>query len=145
NATAISEKLGENYGAAKLPTFDLGGTQTQMSSFAGFKLVGVNSQTASPVAAMELAEWLTNEENQIKRFETRQMGPANINAANSEAVKANVALAALAEQNQYAVAQNDVLGTYWDPAKAFGVAMESKDYVKTVKELLDAMVAQIQG
>lgn len=145
NASTISEILGDNYAAAKLPTFDLGGMQTQMSSFAGFKLVGVNSQTKNPVAAMELAEWITNEENQIARFEARQMGPANIKAANSEKVKANIALSALAEQNQHAVSQKEVLGGYWDPAEAFGLAMETQNYAKSVKELLDEMVAQIEG
>lgn len=143
NAEAISAKLGANYAATKLPTFNLGGTQTQMSSFAGFKLVGVNSQTKAPVDAMMLAEWLTNEQNQIIRFKTRQMGPSNINAANSADVKANVALAALAAQNQFAVSQKEVLGNYWSPAEAFGTAMEAKDYSKTVQEMLDAMVAQI--
>lgn len=143
NAETIKGKLGANYAAAKLPTFTLGTEQKQMSSFAGFKLVGVNSQTANPVAAMKLAEWITNEANQAIRFTTRQMGPSNINAAKSDAVKANIALAALADQNQYAVSQKDVLGTYWDPAKAFGVAMEAKDYKKSVKVLLDEMVAQI--
>ena len=144
NAVAIEEKLGENYAATKLPTFTLGTEQVQMSSFAGFKLVGVNSQTQHPVAAMTLAEWLTNEANQILRFETRQMGPSNINAAQSEEVLANVALAALANQNQFAVSQKYVLGSYWGPAEAFGAEMEAKNYTKSVKELLDEMVAQIQ-
>ncbi len=144
NAAAISTKLGANYAAAKLPTINLGGTQTQMSSFAGFKLVGVNSQTKAPVEAMRLAEWLTNEANQILRFKTRQMGPSNINASKDSSVKENVALAALAEQNQFAFSQKDVLGGYWSPAEAFGTAMEAKNYKKTVKTLLDEMVAQIQ-
>jgi len=143
NAEAISGKLGANYAATKLPTFNLGGTQTQMSSFAGFKLVGISSQTKAPVDAMMLAEWLTNEENQILRFKTRQMGPSNIKAANSDEVKANVALAALAAQNQFAVSQKEVLGNYWSPAEAFGTAMEAKDYAKSIKDMLDAMVAQI--
>ncbi|NLN45971.1 MAG: extracellular solute-binding protein [Clostridiaceae bacterium] len=144
NAEAISSKLGENYAATKLPTFNMGGTQTQMSSFAGFKLVGVNSQTANPVAAMTLAEWLTNEANQITRFTTRKMGPSNIKAAGSDEVKADVALAALAMQNGFAVSQKEVLGSYWPPAEAFGTEMEAKNYTKTVQEMLDAMVAQIQ-
>jgi arabinogalactan oligomer/maltooligosaccharide transport system substrate-binding protein len=144
NAAAISGKLGANYAATKLPTFNLGGTQKQMSSFAGFKLVGVNSQTKSPVEAMKLAEWLTNEANQITRFKTRQMGPSNIKAAADASVKANVALAALADQNQYAFSQKDVLGSYWAPAEAFGTEMEAKNYAKSVKTLLDEMVAQIQ-
>lgn len=143
-ATAIEGKLGANYAATKLPTFNMGGTQKQMISFAGFKLVGVNSQTKAPVEAMKLAEWLTNEANQVTRFTTRKMGPSNIKASENSAVKANVALEALALQNQFAVSQKDVTGKYWDPAAAFGTAMENKDYKKTVKVLLDEMVAQIQ-
>ena len=143
NAAAISGKLGANYAAAKLPTFTSGGKQVQMGSFAGFKLAGVSSQTKAPVEAMKLAEWLTNEANQIARFKARQMGPSNIKAAASADVKANVALAALADQAQYAVSQNSVLGNYWSPAEAFGAAMEAKDYSKPIQKMLDDMVAQI--
>jgi len=145
NATAIQEKLGANYAAAKLPTFTLGTEQAQMGSFGGYKLVGINSQTAQPVEAMKLAEWLTNEDNQVLRFKTRAMGPSNIAAAASSEVMANAALAALAAQNQFATSQKDVLGTYWSPAEAFGTAMEAKDYTKTTQEYLDAMVGQIQA
>ena len=143
NADAIKEKLGDNYAAAKLPTFTAAGEQVQMSSFAGFKLVGVNSMTEYPEDAMALAEWLTNEENQLKRFEQRAMGPSNIKVAESAAVQENVALAALAAQAQYASSQKEVLGNYWGPAEAFGTTMEAKDYSKDVKTLLDEMVAAI--
>lgn len=105
--------------------------------------MGVNSQTKFPLEAMALSEWLTNEKNQITRFETRAMGPSNINAANSDAVKANVALSALAQQNAFATSQKEVLGNFWTPAEAFGTAMETKDYSKSVQEQLDAMVASI--
>ena len=143
NADAISTSLGENYAATKLPTFTVGGEQVQMSSFGGYKQIGVNSQTAFPVEAMDLADWLTNEANQVKRFETRALGPSNVNAAASEAVKANVALAALSLQSQFAVSQNDVLGAYWTPSEAFGTTMEAKDYSIDLQTLLDTMVAQI--
>ena len=145
NADAIKEKLGDNYAAAKLPTFTAAGEQVQMSSFAGFKLVGVNSMTEYPEDAMALAEWLTNEENQLKRFEQRAMGPSNINVAQSEAVQANIALAALAAQANYAYSQKEVLGSYWTPAEAFGATMEAKDYSKDVQTLLDEMVAVINA
>lgn len=145
NADAIKGKLGNNFAAAKLPTFTLGGQQVQMGSFAGYKLVGVNSQTKSPVDAMDLAEWLTNEENQAIRFKQRAMGPSNVKVASSEDVKANIPLAALAEQSKYATSQKDVLGSYWTPAEAFGTAMEAKDYSKPIKAQLDAMVQQIQA
>ena len=145
NAEDIKSILKDNYAAAKLPTFTLGNEQVQMGSFAGYKLVGINSHTQWPVEAMKLGEWLTNEVNQITRFKVRAMGPSNIKAAASDEVKANIALAALAQQNQYATSQKDVLGSYWLPAEAFGTAMEAKDYSKTIKEQLDAMVAQIES
>lgn len=143
NADAIKEKLGDNYAATKLPTFTVNGEQVQMGSFAGFKLVGVNALTEYPEQAMALAEWITNEANQLKRFETRAMGPSNIKVAESAAVQENVALAALAAQAQYASSQKEVLNNYWGPAEAFGTTMEAKDYAKDVKTLLDEMVAAI--
>jgi len=145
NAADIQSKLGANYAAAKLPTIKLGGVDTQMGSFGGFKLIGVNSLTKAPLAAMALAEFLTNEANQLKRFTTRSLGPSNIKASADPAVKANIALAALAAQSPFAVSQNDVLGSYWAPAEAFGLAMETKDYTKTVQQLLDALVAQVNS
>ncbi len=144
-AEAIQEKLGNNYAATKLPTFTLNGEQVQLKSFAGYKLMGVNSRTKHPKEAMKLAEYLTNEQNQLLRFETRAMGPSNINAAANEKVKQNVALAALAEQNAFGVSQANVLNTTWDPLEAFGTAMETRDYSKTVKQYLDIMVSQITG
>lgn len=145
NAGDISTILGANYGAAKLPEFTLGGVATQMGSFAGFKLMGVNSLTEFPEEAMALAEFLTNEANQVKRFETRKLGPANKNAAQNEAVLADVALSALAQQAPYAMSQNNVAGTYWGPAEAFGLALENKDYTMSIQEMLDALVAQAAG
>ena len=144
NAAAIQEKLGENYAACKLPTFTLNGEQVQMSSFIGTKLIGVNTQTAHPVEAMMLAEFLTNEEAQQLRFEMREIGPSNSNVAASEEVQANIALAALAEQRQYGVSQKYVLGNFWTPSEAFGLAMENQS-TDDMQSLLDSMVAQITG
>lgn len=143
NAEAIKDKLGDNYAATKLPTFTMDGKQVQMGSFAGYKLLGINQQTKHPVEAMALAEWLTNEQNQIKRFKERAMGPSNTKAAASEEVQANVALAALSAQSEFATSQKNVLDTLWPPLEAFGTAMENKDYSKSIKQQLDAMVEQI--
>ena len=142
NAAAMMEKLGDNYAACKLPTFTCAGEQVQMGSFIGTKLVGVNTQTEWPVEAMMLAEYITSEEAQVKRFAAREMGPSNVNAAASEEVKANIALAALASQSAYGTSQKNVLGTYWTPAEAFGLEMENKS-TADMQGLLDAMVAQI--
>ena len=142
NAAAVKEKLGDNYAAAKLPTVNLGGTQVQLSSFAGYKLIGVNKLTVNPQEAMDLAAWLTNYDNQMKRFETRGIGPSNAKAGASPEVMASPELAALAAQSAYAVPQNDVPDNFWDPTEAFGQQMIAGDSTD-LQILLDEMVDKI--
>ena len=143
DVVAVQELLGDNYAATKLPTVKINGKDTQLGSFGGYKLMAVNSQTKYPVDAMNLAEWLTNESSQLKRYEERGMGPSNLNAQQNPSIQSNVALAALAKQGEYAVVQNDIPGTYWDPVAAFGESMVNKDYSGTPTEMVDQMVAQI--
>lgn len=139
-ATAIQEKLGENYGCCKLPTFTCDGKQVQMGSFLGCKIYGVNSQTAYPVDAMELAEFLTSEQSQLERYEALNYGPSNVAALASDAVASNLALRALAEQSNYAVTQL-VLGGFWVPAEAFGAELEAHT-TADLQTLLDQLVEQ---
>ena len=39
----VKEAWGENYGACKLPTYTVAGKEVQMSSFTGYKMMGVNA------------------------------------------------------------------------------------------------------
>lgn len=144
NAEVIEAALGENYRATKLPEFSLDGTPTQLASFGGYKLMGVKTSTKHPVQAMDLADFLTNQETQVARFEARGYGPSNIKASQDPKVLENKALAALGLQSQYAVSQKYVGNNYWGPAEAFGVAMVNKD-MTDMKTLLDQMVDQIQA
>ncbi len=86
NAVAVQEAWGKSYGACKLPTYTCKGQQIQMSSFKGYKMFGVNSYSDHLAWAHKLADWITNEENQILRFQERSQGPANIVAASSDEV-----------------------------------------------------------
>lgn len=144
NAEVIEAALGENYRATKLPEFSLDGKPTQLASFGGYKLMGVKSSTKHPVQAMDLADFLTNEEAQVARFEARGYGPSNIKAGSNPKVLENKALAALGMQSEFAVSQKYVGGNYWGPAEAFGLAMVNKD-TTDMKTLLDQMVEQIQA
>ena len=142
-ANDAAEVWGDNYAACKLPTFTCGGEQVQMGSFLGCKILGVNTQTAHPVEAMELAEYLTNEQSQLRRFEALGYGPSNVNVAASEAVASEPALAALAAQSAYAISQH-VLGGYWTPAGAFGaelVAHNGSDLQAMLDQLVEQTVA----
>jgi len=145
NLDALLSILGDDLGAAKLPTFTMDGQQVQMGSFGGYKLVGVNAMIDDPekvVIAMDFADFITNEQSQLLRFETRGFGPSNIQAAANPAVLENIAVAALAAQGAYATPQNDVLGSFWEPAGAFGTALVNGDSTD-LQELLDIMVQQI--
>ena len=46
-----------------------------MASFSGFKLIGVNPHSANVGAAMLLADYVTNEENETLRFQQRAQAP----------------------------------------------------------------------
>ncbi len=118
-AETAQDAWGENYAATKLPTFNVAGTDCQMSSYSGYKLVGVNPYSANVGWAMLFAEYITNEESQAARFEARGLGPANTAAASSDAVQANPAIAALAEQAAYATPQR-VGNNFWTPAETLG-------------------------
>lgn len=112
---ALKEIWGENLGATKLPTYTVNEQQVQLSSFAGYKMIGVNEYSDNKQWAHKLAQWLTNEENQIARFNARGLGPSNINASQSPEVSSSVALRALNEQAQFSTLQR-IGGNYWDPA-----------------------------
>lgn len=148
NAAAAQEAWGENYTATKLPNYTVGGQEVQMSSFAGYKLIGVNAYSEQAGYAMMLAEWLTNHDNQVLRFETRGLGPSNIEAGASESVQSAPAIAALAEQAQYATVQR-VSGNFWAPAETFGAIMiggnaEGADLQTLVDNLVAGIVTPVE-
>lgn len=143
NATVAQEVWGENYAACKLPTYTVAGKQVQMASFAGFKLVGVNPYSQNVYDAMLFAEFMTNEENQISRFEIRGQGPSNVNAAASEKVQAAPAIAALAAQSAFSTVQR-VGNKYWEPAAALGkILVNGNPDGIELQTLLDNAVAGI--
>jgi arabinogalactan oligomer/maltooligosaccharide transport system substrate-binding protein len=128
NRTAIEKALGENFAAAKLPTYTLNkGTanaeQVQLTAFAGYKLMGVNNYSKNKTDALDFAEFYTNKENQIKHFEERGFVPTDVEARASEKVQADVCAKAITEQLQYSKTQKSVPSTLWIPMEGLGSAM----------------------
>ena len=111
-----------------------------MASFAGGKVLGVNSQTAHPAEAMDLAMWLTSEESQQRRFELRQIGPSNKKVSATDAVQSNIGLAALQYQNQFGAAQPASLEFYL-AAGAFGEDL-ANGRITDLQAALDELVLQ---
>lgn len=119
DAQAAQDAFGEGYAATKLPTFTCGEDQVQMGSAFGYKFIGVNAYAENIGWAAVLAEFLTNEEAQVARFDARQIGPTNLVAAEADSVKANISVSAAVEQSAYGVLQR-VGGKYWDPTATYG-------------------------
>ena len=141
NAETAQAAWGDNYAATCLPTYTCAGQQVQMGSVAGYKMFGVNAHSDNAGWAMLVAEYLTNEENQLTRFELRGAGPANVNAAASEAVQSNPAIAALSLQSKYAVLDGCEGANFWDPAEAFGAIIAAGNPDGTdLQTLLDNLV-----
>jgi arabinogalactan oligomer/maltooligosaccharide transport system substrate-binding protein len=123
DSSAAQELLGDNYACAKLPSFTgSDGNTYQLGGFGGFKLLGVKPQTEAGKlkACLELAQYLTDTEAQLARFNNNGWGPSNLDAQADSAVQADPALAALAAQLNYCIPQGNYPGDYWDLATALG-------------------------
>ena len=152
NIAELKGILGDKLGTAKLPTFKPaswkeGDPEIQMGSFAGSKLLGVKSSSANLDWALMFADFITNEESQTLRFETRGGGVTNKNIFEGDLLADEPGLRALALQSPYAIPQGkSVGGKFWDAAGAVGGFLleepEATDdnYGKTVQEMLDAFV-----
>lgn len=140
---AIKEAYGEDYGAAKLPTYTCAGQQIQMSSYTGYRLLGVNSYCPYREWAEKLADYLTNEDSQNLRFERADRGPSNKNAASSEAVGEVPAIKAVIAQSEFGSLQK-IGQKYWSPTTEFGNTMaEGNPSNLPLQDILDKMVSAI--
>jgi len=151
-AQSVQDLLGDHYAAVKLPTVD----GYQMSSFGGYKLLGVNYQDSEYKQELcnAFAMYLTSENAQLARFELAGWGPSNLNAQQNEAVQNNVALNALLSQMEYAVPQGQYPGEYWEASEQFGERLvdgsfsdlsdeELWELLKTYQEMLTSFIVII--
>ncbi len=145
NTIIIEDAWGENYGACKLPTYTCNGQQVQMSSFKGYKMIGVNAYSEHLAWAHKFADWITNEENQTLRFEERNQGPSNRNAAASDEVGKVPAIAAVIAQSQYGSLQR-VGNSYWNACTHFAdsIVAGNPDQV-SLQDLMDKLVNEISA
>ena len=150
NAKTLKGLLGDNLGVAKLPTAKIAGEQTQLSGFMGYKLIGVNGYSKNKTEAHKLALWLTNEQNQLKRFEVRGFAPTNKKIAENSVIKNDPVISAVLLQAQYNRTQKGVPTNYWTPmASLITPIITAKGQGKTISdnellELLKATSASIR-
>ena len=109
------KNLGDNLGCAELPYFHVGEASYHLSSFDGYKLLGVKPQVDARKASVcrKIARFLTGEDCQGQRFEEASWGPTNKAASQKETVLAHKGLQALAAQHEYAKAQGQCPGAWF--------------------------------
>lgn len=148
-ATTVQKMFGENYAAAKLPTFNVDGKDYQLGGFGGFKLLGVKPQQEAGklVVCLELAKYLSDEEVQLARFEAVEFGPSNLNAQKNEAVLANPALAALGSQLAFTIPQGQYPEQYWQDAISLGddIIANASSYIGYSDDQIMAILEDFQA
>lgn len=156
DSSAAQDLFGDNYACAKLPTFQgADGKTYQMSGFGGFKLLGVKPQEDENklMVCDAVAAYLAGEDVQLARYNEVGWGPSNINAQQSDAVKADVALSALAEQLPYTIPQGQYPGDYWALATSLGDSIRSgeltssssdDDLMKALQDFQDTCISYAQ-
>ena len=139
----VKNLLGDNYAATKLPTVD----GYQLGGFGGFKLLGVKPQVdeAKLAACDALALYLSSEAAQQARFEDAKLGwgPSNLKVQASDAVKADPALAALAQQLNFAIPQGQYPSCYWSATEALGDQILSGMYNEYTDEQLQQVLVDL--
>lgn len=123
DANAVEEALGENMGAAALPSFTLNGEQKQMMSYAGSKAVGVNPYSKNMVAAVELAVYLGSAEAQMTHYELRNVIPCNTELLADEKVANDPLVSAQNDTfNKTSILQHFVakMNNCWVPVENMG-------------------------
>lgn len=142
DAAAIREALGENFGAVKLPTVTINGTEGQMRSFAGSKAIGVNPNCENPEVAVALAQYLGGQECQQIRYETRGITPtlSGIEVGDDEVAAAEMSEISEASFLQPVLSE---MNAYWTPAETMGKEIIQGDV--TADNAAEKTQAMVEG
>ena len=149
--TAESRLGKDRLGCAPLPSFTVDGESYHLSSFDGYKLLGVKPQVDPKKASVcrRIAKYLTSQACQEERFEQASWGPTNKKAFELPSVKAHKGLSALVEQHKYAKPQGQCPGSWFTALATTAKAITHgasdaklseilKNYEVGLPELLDA-------
>lgn len=106
--------LGKNFGVVELPsvTVENSVSNQHLKCFGGSKLLVVNAKSANTDAAVSLAQYITNRDNQLKRYNMTQQTPVSPLLADD--ISDSVTAAEVA-QSAYTITNDPLVGTadYW--------------------------------
>lgn len=117
----VVEALGgeDNVGVAALPTITVDGTEMQLKSFAGSKLIGVNPNTEYPEVAVALAAYLGSTQAQQDHYDLRNIIPTDTSI---DVGDDKLAAAQMDTMDRTSILQPSWSGmnNWWTPAETFG-------------------------
>ncbi len=132
NKEAAMELFGDNFAVARLPEYvGSDGVTYQMSGFCGYRLLSVKPQfdQGKAILCLNLAEYLSSMEVQMKCYESLGWIPTNVFAQNSNKIKTDEVAKALLEQQYYSIPQRYYPGSYWENAQLLGYGIVEGAYV----------------
>ena len=148
NTKADEKALGENFGAAKLPTIKVNGEDKQLISMFGYKYIGVNAASKFPAASQILALYLSGEKCQKQRAEQLGWGPSNKAVQEDPVVKESPVLQAIQQQSQNACVQVNIAATLWSPMGNLGNKLiadqTNPDDAEFFKKLLQQTIENVR-
>ena len=146
------EYFGENLGVAKLPFFTVDGTKYQLGSYVHGVLLGTKPQSdeQKQYALSRLAKYLSGEKCQLENCASTNMNinsfpyiPSNTTVQQMDLVQSNSSMAALIEQNDYALPQGIIYGGWWDIAGVLGRDAQTAETDADLQAALDDYTAMI--
>lgn len=130
DAATVRENLGDDWGVAKLPTFNLNGKQVQMRAFAGSTVYGWNPYTKHPVAADQFTAFLSSTYSQKQHYIMRSVIPSDVTLATDPQIEKDpVADAQMETIAQTSVVQPSIpeMNNFWSPCENFGKSIYNKE------------------
>lgn len=142
-AANLESILGENMGVVSLPTYSLNGEEKQMMSYAGSKVIGVNSKSKHMVASIQLAIYLGSAEAQKLRYELETVVPCNTELLADPEIAGDLLVAAQNNTfNSTSILQPTVgrMSNCWTPVENMGKGIRNKTIThENSKEQTQAM------
>lgn len=140
----VEKALGDNMAVAAYPTVDFGNGEVPMKAFLGVKLFAVNQQTSAPLAAMALANYLSNETSQLTEFKEMGVIPSNKALQDNPEVKDDAVAKAVMEmaQNSVVMPKLPEIVSFWPPMDAiindtYKGNIKEADYLSKLDKLVN--------
>lgn len=141
----VKENLGDDYGVAALPTFNLNGKPTQMKAFAGSTVVAWNPYSKHPKASDQFAAFLAGTYSQKAHYEMRGTVPSDMTLANEPEIAENaVAKAQIDTIARTSVVQPSIpeMASFWGPCENFGKSILGNEVTHdNARDLTDKWMA----